>query len=282
MQSLQIDEWLNIGSCIISALSVILGFSDFLVMNTHEHIGVTDIPFTKRLFGILSITIDTFLRALSMAYLMTFVKAYILLLPLSYFVLMLIIICIKRKSSKCSHFGYSVLYTILSFGCSAWEGNRDKNGEDKWLKQKFKLRPISKTVFTIVLIGFAVYFRETTAPGLLSNDPTNTKLTFNNSSFNASSCENLCPNDDIGTFYTNQNQTEIEVYCSNLQYQISPNIHIGIWIAIGVLLALSWLEFALEDCGNWMPYRQLLEPISESDETQNDPEVQPVELQPLT
>ena len=53
------------------------------------------------------------------------------------------------------------------------------------------------------------------------------------------------------------------------------------WIAIGVLFCLSWLEFALEGFGNWMPYRQLLEPISESDETQNDPEVQPVELQPL-
>ena len=81
---------------------------------------------------------------------------------------------------------------------------------------------------------------------------------------------------------SDQNQTEIENYCSRLQYHISPNIHIGMWIAIGVLLALSWLEFALEDCGNWMPYRQILEPISESDETQNDPEVQPVELQPLT
>ena len=207
MQSLQIDEWLNIGSCVISALSVILGFSDFLTAAIHSNIDVADIPFTNKLFGMLSISIDTFLRALSMAYLMTFVKAYILLLPLSYFVLMLIIICIKRKSSKCDHFEFSVIYTILSFGCSAWEGRKNENGEDRNLKLKFKLRPISKTVFTIVLIGFAVYFRETTAPGLLSNDPTNTKLTFNNSSFNASSCENLCPNDYNGTFYNHQNQT---------------------------------------------------------------------------
>ena len=123
---------------------------------------------------------------------MTFVKAYILLLPLSYFVLMLIIICIKRKISKCSHFGYSVLYTILSFGCSAWEGFRDKNGEDNILKQKFKLRPISKTVFTIVLIGFAVHFSKTTAPGLLSNDPTNTELTFNNSIISRHNKVSIC------------------------------------------------------------------------------------------
>jgi len=190
-----------------------------------------------------------------------------------------------KISPSLSEKNLPLLYTILSFGCSAWEGSRDKNGEDDSLKQKFKLRPISKTVFTIVLIGFAVHFSKTTAPGLLSNDPTNTELTFNNSSFNASSCENLCPNDDNGSFGsffdTNQNQTEIEVYCNDLQYQISPNIHIGMWIAIGVLLALSWLEFALEACGDWMPYRQFLKPISKSNKTQNDPEAQAEELKPL-
>ena len=272
MQSLQIDEWLNIGSCVISALSVILGFSDFLAMELHDYIEVADIPFTKKLFAMLSISIDTFLRALSIAYLMTFMKTYILLLPLFYFVLMLIIVCIKKKSSECKHFLLIVLYTILSFGCSAWEGTRDKNGHDFELKQKFKLRPISKAVFTTVLIGFSIYFGVTIAPGLLSNDLTNTDLTFNNTSFNDSACENLCPNSD-------QNQTEIEDYCSGLQYHISPNIHIGMWIAIGVLFCLSWVEFALEACGDWMPYRQLLKPVF--DETRNDPELQDVELQLL-
>ena len=286
IQSLQIDEWLNIGSCVISALSVILGFSDFLVTYTHEHINVSDIPFTKKVFGIFSITIDTFLRALSIAYLMTFMKAYILLLPLFYFVLMLIIVCIKRKISKWKHFWSSAEYTTLSFGCSAWEGRRNETGGDWRLKQKFKLRPISKTVFTIVLIGFLVYFRETTAPGLLSNDLTNTELTFDNSIFNTLTCKNLCPNsandDDNSLFsllffdrplkyYMNQNQTEIEVYCSGLQYHISPNIHIGMWIAIGVLFCLSWLELALESCCDWMPYHKIFEPIL-VENNQNEPD----------
>ena len=43
MQSLQIDEWLNIGSCVISALSVIIGFSDFLTTMTYGGIDVTEI-----------------------------------------------------------------------------------------------------------------------------------------------------------------------------------------------------------------------------------------------
>ena len=256
MQTLQIDEWVKIGSCAISALSVILGFSDFLVMYTHE---VVDIPITQKVLGMLSITIDTFLRAISIAYLMTFMKAYMLLLPLIYFVLMLIIICIKRKSYDCEKIVWSAVYTILSFVCSAWEGFR-KNGEDVELKQKFKLRPISKAVFTTILIGFSVYFGVTTAPRLLSNDLAETELAVNNSSFNASSCENLCPNFD-------RNQAEIEDYCSNLQYHISPNIHIGMWIAIGVLFCLSWLELALEAWLDWMPFNKFKEPIPQAVET---------------
>ena len=265
MQSLQIDEWLNIGSCIISALSVIFGFADCLAMMAHQNVKLVDIPFNKKLFGMLSISIDTFLRALSIGYLMLFMKAYILLLPLIYFVLVLIIICIKRKPSKFAQFAKSVVYTNFSFVCSAWEGTR-VSGKDVNLKQKFKLRPISKAVYNTVLIGFLVYFGITSVPGLLSNHLTETELASNNFRFNVSACENLCSNAD-------QNQTGIEDYCSRLQYHISPNIHIGMWIAIGVLLGLSCLELALEACGNWMPYRQLLKVIINSEDNQEDPEL---------
>ena len=99
MQSLQINEWLNIGSCVISAISVLYGFSDFFVMMTHSHekVEINEIPFKKSILSLLSITVDTALRTLTIAYLMTFFKVYIVLLPLAYFILMVTIVYIRNK-----------------------------------------------------------------------------------------------------------------------------------------------------------------------------------------
>ena len=69
MQALQLQEWLNITSCAISAFSVLYGFSDFIALFAFNGDGH---PFQMVLWGILAIVIDTFLRAISMAYLMTF------------------------------------------------------------------------------------------------------------------------------------------------------------------------------------------------------------------
>ena len=98
MEGLQIQEWFNITSCAISALSVLYGTSDFLVTIIHNKkkgMDIQDIPFSKTLWGMLTIVIDTFLRALSIAYLMTFIRAYLLFLPLLYFLLMVMIVFIK-------------------------------------------------------------------------------------------------------------------------------------------------------------------------------------------
>lgn len=151
-------------------------------MVSHKETDQNDIPFSKIIAAMSSIVVDTFLRTLSIAYLMTFFKVFILLLPLMYFVLMVTIICIMKKTNECINCGLGGLYTIISFACSAFEGFR-KNGNATHLKQDFKLRPISKTIYAIVLIGFSVYFGITIAPRLLENSVIQTNSTLGNSSF---------------------------------------------------------------------------------------------------
>ena len=63
-----------------------------------------------------------------------------------------------------------------------------------------------------------------------------------------------------------KNQTKLESYCSIVQEYMDKNIHIGIWIAIGILFLLSLLELVLELCGDFMPYHQIFKPISKQEE----------------
>ena len=80
-------------------------------------------------------------------------------------------------------------YTMISFGCSAFEGFIDEDfDEDDFVGLEFRIRPISKIVFAIILVGFSIQFGNSTAPGLLSND-----LKEINSTFKPGNCSNLCP-----------------------------------------------------------------------------------------
>jgi len=200
MQTLQIKEWFNIGSCFISTFSVLYGFSELLAAFTHG----PNYPFTKTIFGMGALLLDTLLRALSMAYLMTFFKVYMLLMPFIYFLVMVPIIFIKHKKYKCSGFWYCCLCAIISFGCSAFEGI-EKNLNST-------LRLISKAVYSIVLVTFALYFGFTVAPGLLSKDSDDMNTPYNSTlanKYNSTVCESLCPREGV-------NQTEVESYCNNL------------------------------------------------------------------
>ena len=67
-------------------------------------------------------------------------------------------------------------------------------------------------------------------------------------------CEDLCPRENV-------NITELQTYCNNLQYNLPFEIHRTIWIVIGVLFVLSWLELALEACFKNMPYHKAHEPV---------------------
>jgi len=44
------------------------------------------------------------------------------------------------------------------------------------------------------------------------------------------------------------------------------------WIAIGVLFVLSWIEAAIEacDCGTFMPYHKALQPLPEEEEEEEN------------
>ena len=74
MQSLQITEWFNVGSCIISTFSVVYGYAELLALSSHAL--DPNYPFPKTMWGMAALLIDTLLRALSIAYLMTFFKEY--------------------------------------------------------------------------------------------------------------------------------------------------------------------------------------------------------------
>ena len=61
------------------------------------------------------------------------------------------------------------------------------------------------------------------------------------------------------------NQTKLEVYCNSIMEHIDINIHIAMWIAIGLLLLLSWVELWFETYGKNMPYHHYFAPISKGD-----------------
>ena len=112
-----------------------------------------------------------------MAYLM---KGYIMLVPLMYILLIMIIATVTMLMKmggdidSCKDFfqllGFSCFfsgaYALISFGCSAFEGPKEKDGKDDLdLEINFRLRPFSKAVYAIVLIAFALYFGFEIAPG---------------------------------------------------------------------------------------------------------------------
>ena len=111
IQGLQVKEWLNITSCAISAFSVVYGFGELMALMTHSN-KQRDYPLSKVLYSMLAIAIDVFLRALSQAYLMTFLKTYVLLIPLFYFFIMFVInICTAKRNLSLSRFFYNAVYT---------------------------------------------------------------------------------------------------------------------------------------------------------------------------
>ena len=60
MQSLQITELFNIGSCIISTFSVVYGYAELLVLLFHDN--DINYPFSKTMWGMAALLIDTLLR----------------------------------------------------------------------------------------------------------------------------------------------------------------------------------------------------------------------------
>ena len=116
-QGLQIKEILNFVSISVSAASAVYGMGDLLAFNVVDR--KARAPFLLTVYGMFATFVDTLLRAFSMAYAFSIVKAWGLLILPIYFVIMSIAICVKKKKvsiNKLDLFGIA-----MSFGCSAVE-----------------------------------------------------------------------------------------------------------------------------------------------------------------
>ena len=101
----------------MSAILSVYGFGDLLAFNVNRKRARA--PAEWMVLGILTIAIDTLFRALFIAYCFAIFKWGALFLIPSYFGLMVIGICLKKK--KCKIDPYDMFGTFMSFGCSGGE-----------------------------------------------------------------------------------------------------------------------------------------------------------------
>ena len=232
MQGLGVYGTINITSTIISGFSVIYGLGEAQAFVAK---GDTDYPFKKVVFGMLAVLLDVVLRGCFLAYAMTIIKSYVILIPAIYMVIMLVVVMILQKSDVTFY-----LAACFSFVCSSME--------IETTKIKFRLK--SKCLFATIFVALSATLYATHSFTLFHNDKTIP------SNFNSSHCENICPP-------ANQTKVELEQwnemidYCENIWMTISPETHVIIWTVLGVLFVLSIIEGIMDQCFSWMPYRKL-------------------------
>ena len=192
----------------------------------------------------MSIFIDTTLRSMTLAYWMTISKEYVIIVPFIYSVLMFLVIFFKGKDSDCGYFIYVTGFAVASFACSSFEW------PDKDIP---RFRPISKALFTIIFVAFSIFFGVTASPKIFSVNDNSTFL------FSPSDCSNLCQYNKMVQLRSDEEQDAFENYCNNLWENIEPDafVHQTICIVIGSLFVLSLLEWILDSCFSWTPYKRL-------------------------
>ena len=247
MRALQLKETLNIFSCAISGVSVLYGLGDFLALWANDQ--DPDYPFSKTMWGVLSIFIDTVLRCFTISYWMTINKAYVALVPFVYTILFVVILNSKesgyyqRMVWYGSNIAGSALVSMPSFVCSSLE---------PYTELDYRIRPISKSIFALIFIAFSIAYGFSAAPKVFTNNLIDTNL-----GFQPSNCTNLCQR-------INQTKEEFETmtdFCNNLWEKIPSQsfTHQTICIVLGTLFMLSILEGLLESYFGWMPYQRLYE-----------------------
>ena len=225
------------------AISVLYGLGDFLAMGANSYVE-KDYDFLRTIYASLSIVIDTMLRSFTLAYWLTISKAYVIIVPFIYFLLMSIVLFFKK--GRYMGLEQVLLFSVLSLGCSAYE----------YQYCTIKLRPVSKGFFSVILIAFAIFYGISAAPKTFNtnDDIAVMNNSLSNYTFEPSQCSNFCKGNK-----TDAEQEEFEGFCKNLWENINPDsfIHETICIVIGILFVLSILEGILESCCKWMPYRKL-------------------------
>jgi hypothetical protein len=238
IQGLQVYETLNIVSTCISAFSVVYGLGDWLAYTQSR---TYDYPFSKTLWGMLTIVVDVMLRGIFLAYIMTIVKVFVLLIPTLYLIVMLItVLILKRNQTHKMILSFDDAFGITaSFVCSAHEH----------IKVKYTIRLMSKCIFSTIIIVTAIILGITYSSTLFYNSKTP-------SNFSPSNCTSICqPKNQTET--ETQEWKEMIEYCDNIWKTVSPETHIAIWAVLGLLLVLSVVEGILEQFYPWMPYRKL-------------------------
>ena len=205
----------------------------------------TDYDFSSTVYASLSIVIDTMLRSFTLAYWLTISKAYVIIVPFVYFLLMSIVVFFKRGFMDISQV---LFFSVLTLGCSAYEYD----------KCTIKLRPVSKGLFSAIFIAFAIFYGISAAPKTFNtnDDIAVVNNSLSNYTFEPSQCSNFCQGNK-----SDAEQEAFEGFCNNLWENINPDsfIHETISIVIGILFVLSILEGILEYFCKWMPYRKLYE-----------------------
>ena len=212
----------------------------------------TDYDFSMTVYASLSIVIDTMLRSFTLAYWLTISKAYVIIVPFIYFLLMAIVVFFKGVGSG-MHKEEGLFFSVLSLGCSAYEYHANAC--------TIKMRPVSKGIFSAIFIAFAIFYGISAAPKTFNtnDDIAVVNNSLSNYNFEPSQCSNFCQGNKTDT-----EQKAFEGFCNNLWENINPDsfIHETISIVIGILFVLSILEGILESCCKWMPYRKLYEGTS--------------------
>jgi len=250
VQGLQISEPLNLVSTVISTVSVIYGFGDYLSYVVKNDQGGA--PFSVTVWGALASCIDTVFRSIFLAYLLTIVKGYTLLIVPLYVGLMLIAICIKK--GNCIIGSEDLRGALTSFGCSAHESQH----------VDYTFRPLSKIVFACIFLPTLAFLTYATAvlPNLGQDVSTNLG--------DPKICANICPKvieSGIASRALNVTEVDVKSYCSSIWRHLEPSdtlpipvAHFGFLLTLYmVLFALSILEGLLEAFAKWGAYCKLYE-----------------------
>ena len=203
----------------------------------------TGAEFSYTIYGSLATAVDCLLRAIAMSYIFSVIKAYALLLPLSYVVIMLILICISG-----GYIGNKfevVLGTLMSFGSSAI-----------WISEnQFIFRFRSKIVFALIFIpSLCLITHYETLQIADTNLNQSNSTTF---AMNTTECLSICGKDE--------NITEV---CGNLwkhhrvkihdEWEFTlPQNHLEILITLAILFVLSTIEGLMDGFLSCTPYNKL-------------------------
>jgi len=213
MQCLQMNEAGIIISFFLSLTSLLYGGGCLPALLYHEQ----EVEGLKAFWALFINSIDTLLRCLFMAYVMSIFKEYAgIIILLTYFIGVASSICIERKSWSFTDSGSDFLTTLHSFPCSAYKIDNAK------------IRSKSKIVFGIIFVISMTFVCISTNTDTLKSSGYALQQFENDTNID---CINICEveNSTLG-------------YCNDRWKHLSQNSHLKIQIVLWSLLVLSSLD----------------------------------------